>query len=271
MLSWLQASSVPRLWFLHHLSPLQGSERPPPPSHLPDPTKALVSLLIMKEKVRRIRVIPPPGERLTSEKLPATQYSLTRKARIPLWGGVLVQRLGLSSGQEGHRGTLTACLIPTQAFSEHPSLPSLLSNVSRRQASSPPKSTWNLTMSPHFCCPFCSGPSWGSPLTRSKSQILAMACLPAHPGPSLTSSPHTCFAPGTLASLLLLGAASHVLPQGLCTCCSHGLKLFPEILTWPQPNFLQTLWHHFLKETFLPQPTDMEATPSGILAPTTCA
>ena len=67
VLSWLQASSVPRLWFLHHLSPLQGSERPPPPSHLPDPTKALVSLLIMKEKVRRIRVIPPPGERLTSE------------------------------------------------------------------------------------------------------------------------------------------------------------------------------------------------------------
>lgn len=74
MLSWLQATSVPHLWFLHHLSPLQGSERPPPPSHLPGPTKALVSLLIMKEKVRRIRVIPLPGERLTSEKLPATQH-----------------------------------------------------------------------------------------------------------------------------------------------------------------------------------------------------
>ena len=28
VLSWLQASSIPRLWFLHHLSPLQGSERP---------------------------------------------------------------------------------------------------------------------------------------------------------------------------------------------------------------------------------------------------
>ena len=209
----------------------------------------------------------------TSEKLPAAQhrFELDPESPDPLWGGVLVQCLGLSSGQEGHRGTLPACLIPTQAFSGHPSLPSLLPNVSRRQASSPPKSTWNLTMSPHFCCPFCSGPSWGSPLPRSKSQILAMACSPAHPSPSLTASPHACFAPATLASLLLLGAASHVLTQGLCTCYSHGLKFFPQILTWPQANFLQTLWHHFLKETFLPHPTDMEATPSGILAPTTCA
>ena len=39
-LGWLQAASLPCWWILHHLSPLQGSERPPPLSHLPDPTKA---------------------------------------------------------------------------------------------------------------------------------------------------------------------------------------------------------------------------------------
>lgn len=172
--------------------------------------------------------------------LPNTDSSLTLKARIPLWD--LVQCLGLMSGQGGRRGTLPACLIPTQAFYRHPSLSRLLPNVSRRQASSPPKSTWSLTISPHFCCPLCSRPSWGSPLTRSKSQILAMACSPAHPIPSLTSFPHTCSVPAILASLLLLSSASHALPQGLCTYCSHGLTSF------------KSLWHHFLKETFLPHP-----------------
>ena len=191
--------------------------------------------------------------------LPNTDSSLTLKARISLWGGVLVQRLDLKSGQRGCTGTLPACLIQTQAFSGHPSLPSLLPNVSWRQASSPPKSTWNLTMSLHFCCPFCSGPSWGSPLTQSKSQILAMA-----------SSPHACSAPATLASLLLPGASSHVLTQGLCTYCSRSLKLFPQILTWSRPNFLQTVAPLSERDLSSP-PTNMEATPSGILAPSACA
>ena len=189
-LGWLQAASLPCWWFLHHLSPLQGSERPPPLSHLPDPTKALVSLLIIKEKVRRIRVTPAPlpGERLTSGKLPAAQHRFKPDPESPdslvgpLW--VLVQRLGLMSGQGGCKGTLLACLIPTQAFSGHPSLPRLLPNVSRRQASFPPKSTRSLTISPHFCCPLCQDPPVAPPSLGAKAKSLPW---PAH---LPTPSPH---------------------------------------------------------------------------------
>lgn len=94
VLGWSQPASPPHSWLLLHHSLLRGP--------LPGLTKALASLLVMKEKKRSLplHLEALHGGRLASEKLFPTRHRFRPElgSLHSLGGGVLAQKLGLLSG-----------------------------------------------------------------------------------------------------------------------------------------------------------------------------